>query len=108
MPEFKNVKVPDFKSIYANQAAFQSGPFDFAITFGEITQVDMIEETAIVEQRVRVTMSPLHSKIFATLFSQQVRAFEAKFGEIIIPPGILAGQPENESEPVTEAQPQGK
>jgi hypothetical protein len=86
---FENIKEPDFRSIYANNALFQTGPFDFNIIFGEVMDVDADRQAGIVHQHVRVTMSPLHAKLFVWLMWQQVRAFETQFGKINVPPGMI-------------------
>jgi hypothetical protein len=79
-----NVKrAPDFRSIYANNTSFNTSAFDFIMTFGEISESE--EGKLSVEQKVRVIMSPLHAKIFAAIVTNNVRNFEARFGEIKIP-----------------------
>ena len=90
---FENVKGPDFISIYAKNAKFQTGPFDFSFTFGEVTEVNAERHVAIVEQSVRLTMSPLHAKTFAALLVNQLKAFEAQFGKINTPPGLIGTPP---------------
>ena|ERR1700693_1447355 len=87
--QFKNVKAPDYRTVYSNNALFQTGPFDFNIIFGEISGLDSSGQVGLVEQHVRVTMSPLHAKLFAALVLQQVRGYEAQFGKINIPPGMI-------------------
>ena len=38
-----------------------------------------------VEQHTKITMSPLHAKIVAKLFSDYVEVYEKQFGEINVP-----------------------
>lgn len=83
-------RASDFRSVYSNNTAFNTSAFDFAMTFGEI--LDAGGGNLYVEQKVRVVMSPLHAKIFAAIFMNNVRNYEAQFGEIKIP-----GQEQNES-----------
>ena len=80
-----NVKSPLYRSIYANNTAFQSSAFDFSMIFGEIQEAN--DQKVTVEQGVRIVMSPLHAKIFANVMLQNVKNYEAKFGEIMIPDG---------------------
>jgi hypothetical protein len=99
--KFKNVRASDFRSIYSNNAAFQVGVFDFSIFFGEVMGVDESSQTLMIEQRVKIIMSPLHAKIFINTALQQLNALEERFGEIKIPPGVIAesanaGGPDNE------------
>lgn len=89
----ENVKrSPEFLSIYSNHTAFNTSAFDFSMTFGEISA----DEKGVlgVEQKVRVVMSPLHAKIFSAIVMNNVRNFEAQFGEIKIPV-----PPENQEKP---------
>lgn len=88
---FKNIRVPDFKTIYTNNAAFGATVFDLSITFGEISDVDESgpEPVAIVNQFARVVMSPIHAKILSYVFQKQVEAYEKRFGPINIPTGPL-------------------
>ena len=88
VPNFTSVKSPDFRSVYCNNAMFQSGVFELAITFGEIMEVDQEAKTATVEQKVRVVMAPLHGKLLAAALMQQLKAYEATFGELKIPQGL--------------------
>lgn len=87
--QFRNVKAPDYRTVYANNAMFQTGPFDFNIFFGEVAELDESRQIGLVEQHVRVTMSPLHGKLFAALMVQQVKGYEAQFGKIHIPDGMI-------------------
>ena len=85
-------RASDFRSIYSNNTAFNTSAFDFAMTFGEI--LDAGGGHLYVEQRVRVVMSPLHAKIFAAIFMNNVHNYEAQFGEIKVP-----GPEQNEAHP---------
>ena len=78
-----NNKSPDFRSVYANNTMFAVSTFDFSMTFGEINAV--ADGRLSVEQHTKVTMSPVHAKLFLQIFSQQMTQFEQQFGEIKIP-----------------------
>ncbi len=91
-PTFTLAKAEDFRSIYANNVGFQTGPFDFTLTFGEVTEVDQSRQVGTITQRVKVTMSPLHAKLFAILMATQIKGYQQSFGEIKIPPGLLSTQ----------------
>ena len=81
LPIFK--KAADFRSIYANNGNFAVTAFDFAIDFGQVVTVE--NGTPVVEQSVRVLMSPLHAKVFAIFLMQNVASYEKKFGELVLP-----------------------
>src|SRR5271157_1489272 len=81
--EQTNIKLPDFRSVYANNTAFNVSTFDFSMTFGEI--VGLLDGRLTVEQHTKVTMSPLHVKVSLQVLAQQVAQFEQQFGEIKIP-----------------------
>jgi hypothetical protein len=91
-PTFTLVKAEDFRSIYSNNVGFQTGPFDFSLTFGEVTEVDQSRQVGTITQRVRVTMSPLHAKLFAILMAAQIKGYQQSFGEIKIPADVLTPQ----------------
>jgi len=97
-----NIRDKDFRSIYSNNAAFQVGIFDYSIFFGEVVAVDQSGESMTVEQRVKVTMAPLHAKIFVYSAVQQLRAYEKQFGEIKVPEGLIVGPPLTSNAPEAE------
>jgi hypothetical protein len=80
-----NFKSSAYRSIYANNTAFQSSAFDFAMIFGEIQEAD--DKKVTVAQEVRVIMSPLHAKIFSGVMLQNLKNYEDRFGEIKVPEG---------------------
>ena len=104
---FVNIKLPDFKSVYANNVTFSTGPFDFSMTFGDIVEVDQPTLTATVEQRVRVVMSPLHARIFALGLVAQIRAYEQNFGKIVIPPAMITPKPQSQETVTQRESPEG-
>jgi hypothetical protein len=86
---FNNIKNENYQSVYVNNTTFQTTAFDFGMIFGEIIEIDGVEATATVDQKVRVVMSPLHAKIFGLILMQNVQQFEAKFGEIKLHEGAV-------------------
>jgi hypothetical protein len=85
--QFNNVKSPDFRSVYANNTAFQMNAFDISLIFGEILEANEQTSIATVEQRVRIVMSPLHAKLFSLVMLQNIQTYEGRFGEIRVPAG---------------------
>jgi hypothetical protein len=82
-----NERAADFRSFYANNTAFAMSPFDFNLIFGEI--VGAKDRKMVVEQKVKVIMSPLHAKIFVQVMVENLKQFEATFGEIKLPEGAV-------------------
>ena len=81
MPIFH--KAADFHALYANNANFSVTAFDFSVDFGQVSGVE--NGIPIVEQHVRILMSPLHAKVFAIFMAQNVESYEKKFGELALP-----------------------
>jgi hypothetical protein len=80
------IKAPLFRSLYANNTMIAMSTFDFSLIFGEIT--GSIEGRLQIEQHTKIIMSPLHAKVLAKIFADNVDAYEKQFGEIKVP-----GQP---------------
>jgi hypothetical protein len=106
MPEqtttsYINTRASDFRSVYSNNANFNTTLFDFSIIFGEVIEASQIDErsgTVTVEQKVKIIMSPLHAKIFIGTLVGQLQAYEQRFGEIKIPDETLGARQNQESE----------
>ncbi len=71
-------------SIYANQVELQITNWDFRFRFGEV--IDQQSDGASVAERARIIMSPQHTKAFLNVLSENVRKYEAAFGEIRVNP----------------------
>ena len=67
-------------SVYSNHVELNISNWDFKFRFGEI--LDQQGETIHITERVRVIMSPQHTKAFLLVLAQNVQKFEATFGEI--------------------------
>jgi len=84
--EVKRVKInwvrldSSVPSIYANQVELHATNWDFRFRFGEA--FDIQTENATVLERTRIIMSPQHAKAFLNALSDNVRKYEAAFGEI--------------------------
>ena len=103
---FTLVKTPEYRRFYANNVSFATGVFDFNLTFGHIVEVDNARETGTIEQKATVSMSPLHAKLFAVMFSQQIKGYEATFGEIRIPANIIDNPPTPEQQIILQSGPE--
>jgi hypothetical protein len=90
--EFVPREIPRF---YANNTQFQISPWDVSLDFGQI--VGQTEDRRLlVENLVRVVMSPQHAKVIAHLLMTQLAMYESEFGTIPSPPIV---QPPKEDEP---------
>jgi Protein of unknown function (DUF3467) len=83
-----NVKSTDFRTIYSNNASFNHSAFDVSFIFGEIAGIE--GEKITVEQRVKVTMSPRHAKLFAMILIQNLQNYEHTIGPLPLPAGLTA------------------
>src|SRR5882724_9517220 len=69
--------------IYSNNVLLAATRCDLRILFGEI--VDITEDTAVVENRVQVTMTWLEAKLLADFLSVNIKAFEDINGPLKLP-----------------------
>ena len=75
------VKVQDSASqvVYTDAVLINGNPLGFVLNFGQWAP----EEPGLVRVYARVGMSPNHLKLLAQLLSQNVAAYEEKFGEMV-------------------------
>lgn len=76
----KSIPTEHQPSVYANHAEINVSNWDFRLKFGEIETIS--EGNVIVEERVRVVMSPQHTKVFLKVLQDNLAKWEARFGEI--------------------------
>lgn len=87
-PEIEFVKGPQYASFYSNNVSYSVNQLDFVLIFGEI--IDIRPEKLTVEQRARVTMSPLQAKILSILLNEQIDTLEKNSGRVIeVPENML-------------------
>lgn len=81
-------------SYYANSVDILMSVYDLVLTFGQMRSAT--PEKVVVEQQARVSMSPQHVKVLATILNNKLADYEALFGPIPEPPTEpqqLSGQP---------------
>ena len=66
--------------IYTDAVLINGNPLGFVLNFGQWAP----EEPGLVRVYARVGMSPNHLKLLAQLLSQNVSAYESKFGEMTV------------------------
>jgi hypothetical protein len=69
--------------IYSNNVLLAATRFDLRILFGEI--VDITEDTAVIENRVQVTMTWLEAKLLADFLTANIKEFEDINGPLKLP-----------------------
>ena len=76
------VKVQDSASqvVYTDAVLINGNPLGFVLNFGQWAP----EEPGLVRVYTRVGMSPNHMKLLSQLLTQNVAAYEAQFGEMIV------------------------
>ena len=83
------VKVQESASqvIYTDAVLINGNPLGFVLNFGQWAP----EEAGLVRVYTRVGMSPNHLKLLAQLLTQNVAAYEEKFGQMISTEDRAAG-----------------
>jgi len=76
------VKVQESASqvVYTDAVLINGNPLGFVLNFGQWAP----EEPGLVRVYTRVGMSPNHLKLLAQLLTQNVAAYEARFGEMVV------------------------
>ncbi|HEX2646874.1 MAG TPA: DUF3467 domain-containing protein [Candidatus Dormibacteraeota bacterium] len=83
------VKVHESASqvVYTDAVLINGNPLGFVLNFGQWAP----EEPGLVRIYARVGMSPNHLKLLAQLLTQNVAAYEARFGEMVTAEDRAAG-----------------
>src|SRR5450759_1374518 len=76
----KKERAEEFVSLYANDAQFQTTPWDIRITFGSIAGAPSVAGTGqlVVKELAELHMSPQFAKRVAVVLTAQLKAYEAK------------------------------
>ncbi len=74
----------DYMNVYANNVHMAMSLFDASLIFGEIVGEE-VDGKNVVNQKVRIILSKEMTKVLAELLVRNVRAYEAQFGEIVVP-----------------------
>lgn len=81
------VSEDDYFSAYANGVGIAHTFFDFQFHFSEM-RIAAVENIK-AEVFATIMMSPQHAKVFLNHLQNNLSLYEAKFGEIKIPEGLL-------------------
>ncbi|SRR6266542_1622362 len=83
-------RAEDHKTIYANQAQVGTSVYDINIVFGQVLEVR--DDAMVVEDKIKIFMSPAHAKALTALLAGAVLTYEKTFGilpnTVQIPPHI--------------------
>jgi hypothetical protein len=82
-----NKTATDYRTYYTNNTAFALTAFDINLIFGQMIGIE--DGKAVIEQGLKVIMSPLHAKIFLSVLGENLKQFEDRFGEIKLPEEVL-------------------
>lgn len=90
-PEVEYV-VPDpdggLFTTYANNIQVGFTHYDLRMLFGEL--VEATPEKLVIEQRAQITISYLQAKLLMHVLGQAIGQHEAVFGEVKVPPEMIA------------------
>ena len=85
---------PHYTAFYCNNIGYAMSAIDIVLVFGEVVNTGT---EVFVEQRSRVTMTPVQAKILRDMLNRQLERYENVFGAIKIPEGLAeAAQIDNE------------
>ena len=79
-PKFVLTNMPDYRESYANSVQMRVSLWDFFLMFGTINQT--APDAVTIQNFQGVFLSPPQAKALANLLSQNLKQYEAAFGEI--------------------------
>jgi hypothetical protein len=81
----ENLRSSQFLSVYANNVEVAVNFFDVSMTFGQMVGPSEDGQKLMVDQSVRVTMSPTQTKILIAALLEQMVQYEKRFGDVVMP-----------------------
>ena len=83
----KNVKSPEFVSVYANDVQVQTSPWDVRLILGEIADLGTADDRIVtINQLAELRISPQLAKRMTMMMIEQLKTYEERFGQIPGPP----------------------
>ena len=89
-------RADDSIRVYTNSAHIDVTYFDFKISFGEFTDFDAENQTAIIHDTVAVSMSPEHAKALHAVLGTNLEIYERDYGPIRKPPPLSSETAQHE------------
>jgi len=85
-PNIRLINSPEYRDGYANSVQVRVSVWDFLLVFGRLQPLSSQEVE--VQNFQGIYLSPQQAKALVTILEQNVRQYEATFGEIKLDPGI--------------------
>lgn len=79
-PKFTLTNMPDYREAYANSVQMRVSLWDFFLMFGRVNQT--APDAVTIQNFQGIYLSPPQAKALANLLSQNLKQYEAAFGEI--------------------------
>lgn len=86
--DVSRVRTDDFKTFYVNNASLGAAYYDVSIVFSEIQAGP--NDQPLIAEKCRVVMNPAHAKALVIALGSSVRRWEAQYGAIKLPAGMVA------------------
>ncbi|MGA9994836.1 MAG: DUF3467 domain-containing protein [Pyrinomonadaceae bacterium] len=86
--DLPHVRHENYSTIYANFAQCALTPWDISIIFSELGEAEI--GTPAVIDRAAITITPQLAKALVGVITANLRSYEAQFGEIQMPRGLVA------------------
>lgn len=90
-PKIELAQRPDYREGYANSVQIRANLWDFLLMFGVVQQTS--PESVVIQNFQGVYLSPQQAKALLNVLQQNIREYEAAFGEIRLEPqaGVSTG-----------------
>jgi len=79
-PKLAIANTPDYRETYANSVQLRVSLWDFFLTFGMVNQ--SAPDSVTIQNFQGIYLSPPQAKALANLLTQNLKQYEAAFGEI--------------------------
>jgi flagellar protein FlaG len=83
-PKIELVNRPDYRELYANSVQVRANLWDFFLMFGLVQQ--STPDTVTIHNFQGVYLSPQQAKALSNVLQQNLKEYEAAFGEIRLEP----------------------
>jgi uncharacterized protein DUF3467 len=79
-PKFQLATTPDYRESYANSVQMRVNLWDFFLMFGTVNQTS--PDTVTIQNFQGIYLSPPQAKALSNVLQQNLKQYEAAFGEI--------------------------
>ena len=88
-PKIELMQRPDYRETYANSVQVRANLWDFFLMFGLVQQTS--PEAVQIHNFQGIYLSPQQAKALMNVLTQNIKDYEAAFGEIRLEPQAQAG-----------------